>query len=163
LAGALRADAVDRIEASLDERAMLVGDDDDGDVGVRARVRNSIPAPRRLAIDLIYSGPVSPVRRTVLNGPPAPKFTWWSHAVRGTLAGLLTVPYVLLGWLGGCPGVGFRWSCLRMAVRGLVGLPLSRILALLAAPLDSVRYFEFDFVRRCVKDLTVSEYLDVSS
>jgi SAM-dependent methyltransferase len=50
-----------------------------------------------------------------------------------------------------------------MAVRGLVGLRLYRILALLAAPLDSVRYFEFDFVRRCVEGLEVAEYLDVSS
>lgn len=106
---------------------------------------------------------MNPVRRTVLSGPPGPKHTWWSHAVRGTLAAFLTVPYALLGWLGGCPGVGFRWSCLRMAVRGAVGLPFSRILSLLAAPLDSVRYFEFDFVRRCMKGIAVAEYLDVSS
>jgi SAM-dependent methyltransferase len=50
-----------------------------------------------------------------------------------------------------------------MALRGVVGLPFSRILSLLASPLDSVRYFEFDFVRRCVKGLEVEEYLDVSS
>lgn len=104
-----------------------------------------------------------PVRRTVLNGPPSPRHTWWSHAVRGALASILTVPYALMGRLGGCPGVGFRWSCAAMAARGLIGLPISRVLSLLAAPLDSVRYFEFDFVRRCVQDLAVTEYLDVSS
>jgi len=79
------------------------------------------------------------------------------------LASFLSVPYALLGWMGGCPGVGFRWTCLRMALRGVVGLPISRILALLAAPLDSVRYFEFDFVRRCLAEIEVEEYLDVSS
>jgi SAM-dependent methyltransferase len=103
------------------------------------------------------------VKRTVLNGPPAPKHTRRTRTVQGALGGLLTGPYALLGWLGGCPGVGFRWSCLRMALRGVVGLPLSRFLALLAAPLDSVRYFEFDFVRRCLDGVEAADYLDVSS
>jgi len=106
---------------------------------------------------------VNPVRRTVLNGPPAPTHTWWTRTVQGTLGGLLTGPYALLGWMGGCPGVGFRWSCARMALRGVVGLPFSRWVSLLAAPLDSVRYFEFDFVRRCLDGVEVADYLDVSS
>lgn len=104
-----------------------------------------------------------PVRRTVLNGPPAPKHTGWTRTVQGTLGGLLTFPYALLGWLGGCPGVGFRWRCAGMALRGLPGLSLPRILSLLAAPLDSVRYFEFSFARRCAAGIAVEAYLDVSS
>ena len=108
--------------------------------------------------------PLSPtVPRTILKGPPAPRHTWASHTVRGALGAVLTVPYAVLGAIGGCPGVGFRWACVRMAVRGLGRLPISRVLSLIAAPLDSVRYFEFDFARRCIAEGSPRDYLDVSS
>ena len=104
-----------------------------------------------------------PNSRIILKGPPAPHQTWWSHTVRGVLGAFLTVPYAILGSIGGCPGVGFRWTCGGMALRGMFGLPLPRLLSLVAAPLDSVRYFEFDFARRCVAESSPRDYLDVSS
>ncbi|MDP2976008.1 MAG: methyltransferase domain-containing protein [Anaerolineales bacterium] len=81
-----------------------------------------------------------------------------------TLAGLLLFPvYWLLAFATSAPGLVLR---LRFARKGFVLLTKRdyvRAYGLLVAPLDSFRYFEFDFMWHAVKHLRPSAYLDVSS
>jgi len=62
------------------------------------------------------------------------------------------------------PGLAFRLLCAKKGVRLLL-LERDFVAAygLLVAPLDSVRYFEFDFMWKAVKRLSIKSYLDISS
>lgn len=82
-----------------------------------------------------------------------------------TLAGLVLFPvYWGMAYLTHTPGLAFR---------GLVAMKGLRLLlrkgdlvggyGLIVTPLDSVRYFEFDFMWRMVKKMNIRSYLDVSS
>lgn len=78
---------------------------------------------------------------------------------------MLGAAYLAAAAVRGGPGVGFHLTMARFAA-GLLGsdLPKSEIHALLIAPMDSFRYFEFDFFWRSVvaRD-SLGDYLDVSS
>jgi len=84
------------------------------------------------------------------------------------LAGLALSP-VYLAWssLYATPGLAFRRRCGALGLRQLlaVGNRLSpeELFQLLVFPMDSVRYFEFDFAWRCLTGLPIHTYLDVSS
>ncbi|MES2979191.1 MAG: methyltransferase domain-containing protein [Pseudomonadota bacterium] len=82
-----------------------------------------------------------------------------------TLAGLLLFPvYWGAAYLVGTPGLAFRSLCASMALRLLKNKgDHVKAYGLLVAPLDSVRYFEFDFMWRAVKNIQINSYLDVSS
>lgn len=84
------------------------------------------------------------------------------------LKGLALAPvYLGLGHLRGVPGIGLRLRCARLGFRQLLagrrGLSLLEMYRLLVFPMDSVRYFEFDFVWRRASGIRADTYLDVSS
>ena len=84
------------------------------------------------------------------------------------LKGLALAPaYLGMGCRRGAPGVGFRMRCARWGFRQLLarrhGLSLLEVYKLLVFPMDSLRYFEFDFVWRRASGIRASTYLDVSS
>jgi SAM-dependent methyltransferase len=76
-----------------------------------------------------------------------------------------------LCWLAahryGTPGLGFHGRCallgLSLLVHKQAPLALGWCYDLMFRPMDSTRYFEFDFAWRCLSDLTFRSYLDVSS
>lgn len=81
------------------------------------------------------------------------------------LTGLLLFPFY---WIAAyplhTPGLGFRVLCAAKGLRLLLReRDFRRAYGLLVAPLDSVRYFEFDFMWSVVKRTNVRSYLDVSS
>jgi SAM-dependent methyltransferase len=84
------------------------------------------------------------------------------------LAGLvLSPPYLAASRLLGTPGLAFRRRCRALGLRQLFALTNrlapEQLFQLLVFPMDSVRYFEFDFAWRSLMDLPVRTYLDVSS
>jgi len=84
------------------------------------------------------------------------------------LTGVALSPlYWILARLYGGPGLEFRSRCALMGLRLLFTRkgPLSRsdFFRLLFWPIDSVRYFEFDFMWAALSRLQPSSYLDISS
>jgi SAM-dependent methyltransferase len=82
--------------------------------------------------------------------------------------GLLAPAYWLLAHGVGTPGLGMHARCARLGARLLLrgGHEVSRSAAFhfVVAPMDSVRYFEFDFAWRSMEAAgPVRAYLDVSS
>lgn len=62
------------------------------------------------------------------------------------------------------PGLAFRRLCALMGICLLFrGRGLRRAYNLIVTPMDSVRYFEFDFMWRAIGNLKMRSYLDVSS
>jgi len=82
-----------------------------------------------------------------------------------TLAGLMLFPvYWVMAYAVRTPGLAFRVLCALKGMRLLLReRDYVRAYGLLVAPLDSVRYFEFDFMWSAVKRIRVRSYLDVSS
>lgn len=87
--------------------------------------------------------------------------------LNGVLSVLLAPLYLLLAWLRGAPGLRFRMKCLFLGLRLLLlpRAPGARKdgFRLMLMPMDSTRYFEFEFAERAMADLDVHRYLDVSS
>jgi SAM-dependent methyltransferase len=86
---------------------------------------------------------------------------------RAVLASILSPAYWLLSHRYEVPGLKLRADC---AVFGLRLLPAasrqklySEAYRLLFWPMDSIRYFEFDFVWNALKNVSIERYLDVSS
>jgi SAM-dependent methyltransferase len=86
------------------------------------------------------------------------------HAIKGILLGPL---YWGLAALLAAPGMSFRARCFWLGLRALFGLEhrlsLSTIFHLLFMPMESTRYFEFDFVWKTLAQRPLRRYLDVSS
>lgn len=65
------------------------------------------------------------------------------------------------------PGIRFRVRCFTLGVRALCSpkmrLPLTAIFDLLFLPMDSTRYFEFDFAWEALVQFRTGRYLDISS
>jgi SAM-dependent methyltransferase len=85
----------------------------------------------------------------------------------GLLSVLLLPLYWWLAGLRRVPGLGFRAKCfflgLSLLVRPRVTGARREGLRLVLMPMDSTRYFEFDFAERAMADLQANRYLDVSS
>lgn len=85
----------------------------------------------------------------------------------GALSVVLAPMYLLLAWLRGAPGLRFRTKCFFLGLRLLLlpAAPGAREegLRLVLMPMDSTRYFEFEFAERAMANLEVHRYLDVSS
>lgn len=72
--------------------------------------------------------------------------------------------YLALAYIHRAPGLAFRMKCLRLSLRMLArGYYLKEVYNTLVAPMDSVRYFEFDFMWKATDDISPTRYLDVSS
>src|SRR5687768_15481909 len=74
------------------------------------------------------------------------------------IAGLaLLPPYLAASGLVGTPGLALRLRCGVLALRQLFvrrnRLATAQLFRLLAFPMDSVRYFEYDFAWRSLSDL----------
>lgn len=82
-----------------------------------------------------------------------------------TLAGLVLFPvYWGMAYVVRTPGLAFRGLCALKGMRLLLReRDFVRAYGLFVAPLDSVRYFEFDFMWSAVKRIRIQSYLDVSS
>lgn len=84
------------------------------------------------------------------------------------LVGLLLTPFSLgLAALMGAPGLAVRMRCSWLGLNLLLSptgrYPRAKALWLLLNPMDSTRYFEFDFVKQATTGLPLQRYLDVSS
>lgn len=91
----------------------------------------------------------------------APRF----QRIKHTVTGLFLFPiYWAMAYVTWTPGLAFRGLC---ALKGMRLLFMKRDVVRayfhLVAPLDSVRYFEFDFMWKTINRIQVQTYLDVSS
>jgi SAM-dependent methyltransferase len=79
------------------------------------------------------------------------------------LAGL--VPFAVLGHAAGLPGLEVRLRIAALASRLALRRRVrsTRLYEMFCFPMDSTRYFEFDFMWRRLKDVSNASYLDVSS
>jgi SAM-dependent methyltransferase len=86
---------------------------------------------------------------------------------RALLATTLSPVYLLLAHFYRVPGLRFRRYSAALAISMLCRRPgqvsLSTIYTLLFSPLDSLRYFEFDFAWNALSKDRIKRYLDVSS
>jgi SAM-dependent methyltransferase len=103
----------------------------------------------------------------LLQSSQLPPPTGFQSAMLALIGLLLTPVYWLLAACASVPGLGMRWKCTRLGLRLLFKhegpLDLKTVFLLLFYPLDSVRYFEFDFVRQAMPARAPEKYLDVSS
>lgn len=84
-----------------------------------------------------------------------------AHGIKNLI---LFPPYLALAYFHNAPGLAFRMKCIRLSLTMLVrGHPLKSVYNTLAVPMDSVRYFEFDFMWKSTNDTHLESYLDVSS
>jgi SAM-dependent methyltransferase len=83
----------------------------------------------------------------------------------GVLIGLVLFPvYWCLAYTVRTPGLAFRAYCAAMSFRLLLsGRDFEQAYRLLVMPMDSFRYFEFDFLWKALKGFDGKRYLDVSS
>lgn len=111
-------------------------------------VKNNIDLPKRY-----LKFPVRPGRVSRL------------QLIRHALTGAVLFPFY---WVAAyplrTPGLAFRALCALKAMRLLLReRDFARAYNLLINPLDSVRYFEFDFMWSSVKQIKIQSYLDISS
>lgn len=85
-----------------------------------------------------------------------------AHAVKGMI---LAPFYWILASFSSVPGLRFRFMSLGLGFKALLtgGLPLYAIFHLFFMPMDSTRYFEFEFAWKALAGRSMRRYLDVSS
>jgi SAM-dependent methyltransferase len=105
--------------------------------------------------------------RTLIRVPEKRVASRSSRIVRALLGSFLSPVYCLLAYFRGGPGLGFRKECALLAIRllfsGKSPLSFADIYRMLCWPMDSTRYFEFEFMWEAVSGLSHLHYLDVSS
>lgn len=95
--------------------------------------------------------------------PPYQRVPRFNRLVH-TAMGLLLFPvFWLLAYTRSTPGLTLRLRFARKGLRLLWQRDFVRAYSFLVAPLDSVRYFEFDFMWSMASRLRPNTYLDVSS
>ena len=105
--------------------------------------------------------------KTYIDVPHPPPMTR-ARAIANTVAAtILTPPYLLMAHRCRTPGLLFHLDCallgLRLLFRKKNTVPTEMIYAILFHPMDSTRYFEFDFVWNALSSEPFNRYLDVSS
>jgi SAM-dependent methyltransferase len=91
-----------------------------------------------------------------------------SDRILRRLAGLTLGPlYLILGAIRGVPGVRFRFSCIGLGTKLLL-FPAdhrksTQAMGLILDPMDSTRYFEFNYAARALHAGSSRRHLDVSS
>lgn len=95
-----------------------------------------------------------------------PRLTRLQRSVLGARGALGVIPFALLAHAAGLPGLAVRLRIAALAARVARRRGRVRSTALynmLCFPMDSTRYFEFDFMWRRLQGLSGGRYLDVSS
>jgi len=107
------------------------------------------------------------LRRLYVRSPDRSNPTWWQRLWVAFLGSILAPAYLLMAIPLRTPGLRFRIQCARLAfellIRKSARVSFRTIYALLFWPMDSTRYFEFDFVWRQISDHPPKSFLDVSS
>lgn len=92
------------------------------------------------------------------------RLSLWEKAAIGLTGALLSPVYWFLAYFHRTPGLQFRRYFLGKALRlALRHGSLDTAYRLIVMPLDSFRYFEFDFMWRSIQGEKIRRYLDVSS
>lgn len=92
------------------------------------------------------------------------RLSLWEKLVIGLTGTLLSPVYWVLAYAFRTPGLHFRGYFFRKAVQlALRYESLDAAYRLIVMPLDSFRYFEFDFMWQSIKKGGTTRYLDVSS
>jgi len=104
--------------------------------------------------------------RHIVLPPARARLTPMQRALLGARGAAGGVPFALLAHACGLPGLEVRLRIAALAAR--VGLRRGRVRStalynMLFFPMDSTRYFEFDFMWRRLQGLAAGRYLDVSS
>jgi SAM-dependent methyltransferase len=109
----------------------------------------------------------SGLRKLYIRYPVRPRPTWAQKLWVGIVSCVLAPAYLLAACLYRVPGLQFRIHCAQLALilllKGKDRVPFKTIFFLLFWPMDSTRYFEFDFIWRRLSDFSPQRYLDVSS
>ena len=107
------------------------------------------------------------VKRTYTRLPSRSRLSRLQVLRRAVVGALLSPTYWVLAHRFRTPGLWSRVDCALLALRLLCDrkapFPYPDIYRLLFWPLDSVRYFEYDFMWQRLSELPVRSYLDVSS
>lgn len=90
-----------------------------------------------------------------------------AQAIWGMAGGVLSPIYWLIAHLHGAPGLQFHresaWLGMKLLLKRRPPTTLGSVHHLLFFPMDSTRYFEFDFAWQCFSSVEIHRYLDVSS
>lgn len=106
----------------------------------------------------------SAARRRYLRFPPSQPPLGRARSRLHNALGLLLLPFALVAArIQGTPGLRVRVRCIVLGLRALRLGQARQAFALIVNPMDSFRYFELDFVRRCIPGPVPGRYLDVSS
>lgn len=100
-----------------------------------------------------------------LNYPKSLQRLSMPKRLRHILGGLILFSFYWgMAYVTHVPGLAFRRFCALIGVRLLFkGRNLRRAYNLIVSPMDSVRYFEFDFMWCAIEKVKIHSYLDVSS
>jgi len=112
--------------------------------------------------------PVKPVpKKTFISAPDRMLLTKAQQIKLALTGGVLSPIYWLLAYYYRVPGLHFRVKCARLGLSLLLNrkAPISyyTIYSFFFWPMDSVRYFEYDFMWRALANTPIQHYLDVSS
>jgi hypothetical protein len=106
-------------------------------------------------------------KRTLIRVPRRPAVGGTRRFRRALLGGFLSPVYCILAFHKGAPGLAFRWNSALLALRLLrkrtQQISIVDVCRRLVFPMDSVCYFEFNFVWDALADHPIHSYLDVSS
>jgi SAM-dependent methyltransferase len=102
--------------------------------------------------------------REYLSYPALSKASKAQKLVHKAASVVLFPLYWAVAYIVHTPGLTFRRYCALMGIRLLLrGRDIRQAYNLLVSPMDSVRYFEFDFMWRAIRNVEIRSYLDVSS
>jgi SAM-dependent methyltransferase len=106
-------------------------------------------------------------RRTCIE-VPKPKILPWSQRLARALKGMFLSPvYWWLAHIHNVPGLKFHRYCSQFGLKLLFfnkgNIDYRTLYHLICFPMDSTRYFEFDFLWKALSTQQVHRYLDVSS
>jgi SAM-dependent methyltransferase len=108
-----------------------------------------------------------PLKKTYIRVPPAGSTGPFQRLTRLFAGSILSPLYWIFARLRGGPGLRFRWRCAVLALhlirKRTQYISASDLYRLLFSPIDSVRYFEFEFIWNSLSKLQLQSYLDVSS
>lgn len=107
------------------------------------------------------------MNRIPIRVPSRPRISTIEIVFWKLVGAILTPIYLLLAWFYHAPGLGFRRKCAELGFRLVfhrhASLRYVTLFDMIFMPMDSTRYFEFEFAWRVLSDVFCQNYLDVSS